>query len=157
MDELSVKEKFERNRLLKEIRQRDNKNLLKRVRETLRGRRDSVFETKKILFLSGYYIEDIEDRTVMLMTRLTVAGLVGLTLFRRTTWPRTLFQIYLTVNIGSYFGTLFSFEQGLYRLALFGNDQRSQEIRLLLNFYNPHNKYKDILIKNSIEFQKRFN
>lgn len=154
MSWLTEKEKEERDRILKEIRTKKQDNPLLQWKKRMLDRYRSVYETKKVLSLAGYMTADLENKSINTVFNLMCASMIGVILYRKTTRFRTFVQVVGSIYISNVLSDFYSIEQGLYKQALFASDQRSQEIRLLLNYYHPRNKYNNILVKHSVDFQQ---
>ncbi len=154
MSGLSEKEKQERDRILREIRIQKQDNLFLQWKKKCSDRYKSVYETRRVLSLAGYYTSDLTNKSVNMVFNLITASLIGVILYRKTTRFRTFIQIVGSLIVTSKFKDFYSIEQSLYKQALFGSDQRSQEIRLLLNYYFPQNQYNSLFVKHSIDFQQ---
>ena len=153
MEDMGPDERAENERLIKEIFSSERQTTafdLFALRVS--NRHNSVFKTLKVLELADYGTKDLKDRpTKMLGGLLTSLGVCGL-LYRRRPIVRTAVQCGAALMLGLYLTNLYGIEQVLYKQALFNDDQRSQEIRLLINHFNPQNKYREMIVDKQMQY-----
>ena len=147
LDDLPEPERLENERLLKEIFSTEHRSTIFDLYFTrLTNRHHSVFKTIRILKLADYDVSDLRDKSIDTLGNLfTLLGVAGL-LYRRRPVIRTGIQIAAFCGMVRYFGLFYGYEQGLYKQALFNSDQRSQEIRLLVNHFYPQNGYREMIV-----------
>ena len=147
-NDMTAEEREENTRLLKEIFSSERRNTAFDIfYNRIKSRRASVYKTLRILQLSEYDISDLKDTSISTLGNIFIAlGVCGL-LYRRQPIIRTWVQIGLFYISARYLRNFYAYEQGLYRQAVFGDDQRSQEIRLLINHHCPQNRYRRMIVE----------
>ncbi len=147
--------KHEKENIISEIRESitDESSFGNVVDKFYRNQR-KISKIIDLLQYSSYNINQIQDSGFSFFSRLAMFTYGFYVLGKRRRW-------YSYILLGSplpvyhyFFHDYVAKHKGLYKSALFNEDELSQEIRLLLLYHDPQNKYAEIIRNNIAHYNK---
>lgn len=121
---------------------------------------NSIKKINHLLLLSNIDCEELYDKDIQFKGLLSMFITSMMILKRKRGKILTAHYLGANVILHQIAINQIGFERGLYKEALYGTTQISQEIRLLLNFYFPKHHYAELfkeLIDNHNYCDKKFN
>ncbi len=144
-------------------------SILKQLQEPVKPRK-KIFSLQKfqynfislnnvinILDLSDYRTDLMYDFTIKKMEYFTYFSTFAFVVARKRSKIISFFGFMIALGIELSFFAYLNKKQSLYKEAMFGNTEMSQDIRILLNFYFPENKYSEIFENRILEYNNKFN
>lgn len=130
------------NRLVGELKIKDSK--YKTYPERRKYKMNSLKRISEVLAMSDYPLTGLVDKDLQQKGFFSFMITNAFIVLRRSNKFLTLNFVCLNYYLHHYIVNQWSFERGIYKEALYGNTKRSNELRLLLNFYFPEHHYSKI-------------
>lgn len=130
------------NRLIRELNIKDSQ--YKTFQDKRKYKTDSIKRISELLQMSNYTLKGLEDFRIQKSGLFSLIFTSSLIFLRRSNKFMTMNFFGLNFYLHHFFFNQWSFERGIYKEALYGNTDRSNELRILLNFYFPDHHYSEI-------------
>ena len=117
---------------------------------------EKLEKIKKIIKLSDFSTENLIDHRTRFFSRFGMGVYIGIVFGRRRGIVQKIFLAIPLFLYHSYIHRMIILNNGIVKKALFGHDQLSQELRLLMLYYNLNEELTQVLQqKTSIYLNQR--